>query len=407
MKKIVLINSYSDNNKGDLGIILGTISLLSKIIDNPNISAISSFEKKDPFFKSEHIELAKYVSHIAPTPLGRVYPKSTISKFFKVVNDFLLFESLLILPSRISKMFFLRMYPEFYNTIKHAELIISKGGSFICNRDNIIDKIRLRRELTIFRLCNKLKKEVVVLGQSIGPVYGRHQIKMVNKTLKLCKKVVLREDICLQKYHQLFQDVNYVIGYDMAFTLKLETNDEKVTEKAKIIGVTVKTYDSAEQNKTYINLIVNILENLYSKYKCKFHFIPHVTIDDDLEQAFNIFNKCTDSLKDNINLDQGNYSIDELLNIYKGLDCLIGTRLHSTIFSIVVNTPVINIAYHGTKAQGVFKTVGMKSNQFEIDSSTSEIINRVSELLINKPDYTDLIKAIEAHNEKIIRSIIE
>lgn len=407
MKKIVLINSYSDNNKGDLGIILGTISLLSKIIENPQISAISSFEKKDPFFRSEHIELAKYVSHIAPTPVGRVYPKNTMNKFFKVVSDFLLFESLLILPSRISKMFLIRRYSEFYNTIKDSELIISKGGSFICNRDNIIDKIRLRRELTIFRLCNKLNKEVVVLGQSIGPVYGKNQIKMVNKTLKQCKKVVLREDICLQKYHQLFQDVDYVIGYDMAFTLDPGISHEKSTEKTKVIGVTVKMYDSIKHNQTYINLIVNVLENLYSKYKCKFHFIPHVTIDDDLEQAINIFNKCSDSLKDNINLDQGNYSINELLNIYKGLDCLIGTRLHSTIFSIVVNTPVINIAYHGTKAQGVFKTVGMESNQFEIGSSASKIIDRASELLINKSDYTDLIKAIETHNERIIRSILK
>lgn len=407
MKKIVLINSYSDNNKGDLGIILGTISLLSKIIDNPMISAISSFEKRDPFFESEHIELAKNVGHIAPTPVGRVYPKSIVNKFFKVVNDLLLFEILLILPPRILEMFLSIRHSEFYNTIKESDLIISKGGSFICNRDNIIDKIRLRRELTIFRLCYKLKKEVVVLGQSIGPVYGRHQIKMVNKTLKRCRKVVLREDLCLQKYNQLFQDVNYVIGYDMAFTLDPGISHEKSTEETKVIGVTVKTYDSNEQNQIYTNLIVNVLENLYTKYKCRFHFIPHVTIDDDFEQAINIFDKCNDALKENINLDQSNYSISELLNIYKDLDCLIGTRLHSTIFSIVVNTPVINIAYHGTKAQGVFKTVGMESNQFEIDSSASKIIGRVSELLVNKPDYRDLIKTIESHNEKIIRSIIE
>ena len=50
--KIVLIHCYSDNNKGDLGIILATIQLLRAATPSVTITAVSTFEEKDPYFTS-------------------------------------------------------------------------------------------------------------------------------------------------------------------------------------------------------------------------------------------------------------------------------------------------------------------------------------------------------------------
>ena len=64
MKRVVLINSYSDRNKGDLGIILGTINIIKSKYPNCKIDAISSFASDDNWFYSEHIELKKYINKI-------------------------------------------------------------------------------------------------------------------------------------------------------------------------------------------------------------------------------------------------------------------------------------------------------------------------------------------------------
>ena len=64
MKKILLINSYSDNNKGDLGIILGTINNIRKVDKSCEINAISSFSKGDIYFNTEHEELKKYINKV-------------------------------------------------------------------------------------------------------------------------------------------------------------------------------------------------------------------------------------------------------------------------------------------------------------------------------------------------------
>ena len=141
MKKIVLINSYSDNNKGDLGIILGTIKTLKESNQNCEISAISSFAKKDIFFKTEHEELKKYVTKIVPTVIGRVDNKSLLGKIIKVMTDYFKIFFINFSPKFLLKIYLKMFHKEILSEILSSDLIISKGGSFLCNRDNYIDKI--------------------------------------------------------------------------------------------------------------------------------------------------------------------------------------------------------------------------------------------------------------------------
>ena len=41
------------------------------------------------------------------------------------------------------------------------------------------------------------------------------------------------------------------------------------------------------------------------------------------------------------------------------MDAFIGTRLHSTIFSMRAGVPAIGLVYHGTKTQGIFEKIGV------------------------------------------------
>lgn len=408
MKKVVLINSYSDRNKGDLGIILGTINIIKSKYPNCRIDAISSFTSEDNWFETEHIELKKYINKIFPNVIGRVHKKSFIGKLYVVVRD--------IIKSFIIEFFpiwFLDIYLNIFHSqtqkiIKKSDLIISKGGSFLCNRDNYIDKLRLQRELMIFRICLRYNKNIIIWGQSIGPIYGKRDLMRIKDILKKMKFVVVREELCLSKYNTIFKDLNNIIkGHDLAFNL----TGEKILKFNKSISIndncnvafTLKNYKNEYSNNLYFNILKNIIIHLNNNYDCTFHFVPHVTIDDDILQVKRFVSLISKSIpKNRILIDENEYSIKDLLKIYKSKDLLIGTRLHSTIFALTTNTRVINIGYHATKAKGVFNDIGLGEYQFELEDSTEKIISQIDHLLSINFDFSEKLKQIRSDNNDIL-----
>tara|TARA_B100002051_G_scaffold241835_1_gene246611 strand:- start:1682 stop:2917 length:1236 start_codon:yes stop_codon:yes gene_type:complete len=407
MKRVVLINSYSDRNKGDLGIILGTINIIKSKYPNCKIDAISSFASDDNWFYSEHIELKKYINKIFPNVIGRVHKKSIIGKLYIVIRD-------------IVKSFFIEFFPIWFldiylsifhsqtkKIIKKSNLIISKGGSFLCNRDNFIDKLRLQRELMIFRICLRYNKKIIIWGQSIGPVYGKRDLLRIRNILKKMKLVVVREQLCLSSYNFIFKDLkNIIIGHDLAFNLPnekiLKLNKAILLKDKCNVAFTLKNYNSESNNKKYFEILKNIIDHLNNNYDCTFHFVPHVTIDDDVLQVKRFVSLISKSIsKNRIIVDENEYSINNLLEIYKSKDILIGTRLHSTIFALTTNTRVINIGYHGTKAKGVFNNIGLGDCQFDIDDPMNKIIHQINNLLADNFDFSEKLKQIRSENNNI------
>lgn len=408
MKKIVLINSYSDRNKGDLGIILGTINTIKSKFSDCTIDAVSSFSYKDEWFHSEHIELKKYINKIYPTIIGRVYAKSFVGKIFMVIKDII--KSIII---EFSPMWFLNIYLKmFYNqtrkVIISSDLIISKGGSFICNKNNFIDKLRLSRELAIFRLCLRYNKKIIIWGQSIGPVYGKIDLFRTRNLLKKIHLIILREELCLLSYNNLFNGLNNIkIGNDLAFNLEYKKSfkeNKPIHKKEKCkVAFTLKNYNNVNSNNLYFSLLKKIIYHLNKNYNCIFHFVPHVSIDDDLNQVKKFVEPLFATIdKNKIIVDENEYSINELLKIYETKDILIGTRLHSTIFALSTNTRVINIGYHATKAKGVFNKIGLSNFQFDIDDPTDGILPKIDELLMSEFDFSKKLQEIKTENRNII-----
>ena len=407
MKKILLINSYSDNNKGDLGIILGTIHNIKKVDKSCQINAISSFSNGDIYFNTEHEELKKYINKIYPTIFGRVFQRNIFLKFLNVLNG-IFFDIFITFSNKIIFRFYCKLFfKQIYDVVNESDIIVSKGGSFLCNKPYLVDKLRLHRELLIFKFCQKLDKPVFIFGQSIGPVYGYFSKKNLISVLKKNKLNILRERQCVSEYPEIFESLsNIIFGHDLAFSLNSNVKKSRSIDEIINIGITVKTFDTDEKNKKYMDLIVNLISYINKHYKCKFHFIPHVTIDDDIIQSNLIFSKLDNNLKSKCFVDKNNYTIDELLSIYRDKSLLIGTRLHSTIFSLVVNTPVINIGYHGTKAKGVFADCQLQDYQFEINDDKFLIQKSIKKLLENNFDFSKKLDEIKLDNLRMTKKII-
>jgi colanic acid/amylovoran biosynthesis protein len=201
--------------------------------------------------------------------------------------------------------------------------------------------------------------------------------------LTRCSAVVLREDVCIDSYDYIkLPNIRYVSTDIAFFTKNIELPTNLIIPPDRMsIGMTIKNVE-ASLNQDYINMFVDTINYCVSKYKAKIYIFPHVTIDNDIDNSFEVYKRLPDAVKQHVVVFGDDYHALHLKNIYKKMTFFIGTRLHSTIFALSENVPSVCITYHGTKALGVFKTLGMKEYVL-IRYSGRELINVFDKLIEN------------------------
>ena len=138
-------------------------------------------------------------------------------------------------------------------------------------------------------------------------------------------------------------------------------------------------------------MFVDTIKYCVSEHNAKIYIFPHVTIDNDIDNSFEVYKRLPDSVKQHVVVLSDDYHALHLKNIYKKMSFFIGTRLHSTIFALSENVPAICITYHGTKALGVFKTLGMEEYVL-IRYNGVELMNVFDKLIKNNLKIKDDLK---------------
>lgn len=136
---------------------------------------------------------------------------------------------------------------------------------------------------------------------------------------------------------------------------------------------------------------------LKTKYNATFYIFPQVINrsqfgDEDLKLAKKIYAELDSDLKDCVQLIEGNFESIDLAKTYGQMDFFIATRLHSSIFSVNQNVPIVNISYHGTKSEGTFELLNYSENVIRITEITPD-------LLISKS--VEVIKSLELIAKKL------
>ncbi|NCP84871.1 MAG: hypothetical protein GW823_08240 [Bacteroidetes bacterium] len=397
--KYTLINCYSDNNKGDSGIILSTVELLKEFDSNADIVGVSTYNFSDNFFHTEHEFLKSKIS-VLPSIFGELNigsKKGIIHKNIRFFYDSIRLFVFLAFPKSWKKIKTLIFSKEENETIKRLELsdyVISKGGSFICNENDIREKIALVRFIYIFILAFKLDCKVVILCQSIGPVYGKLSIKIINYLIAKCEIVVLREKVCIDEYPYLnLKASNVVVTNDIAFyldTKNVAPNLIPIDNEAVNVGFTIKGV-SKKSSKAYLTMMVDGIKHCVDKYGAIVHIFPHVTIDNDVEVSYQVHKMLDDKYKSKVFLYNEDYNAPELKSIYSSMNYFVGTRLHSTIFAMGEFVPSICISYHGTKSAGIFANYGLERYSLT-EYSSENLIQKLDDLVINKDEIVSIIK---------------
>lgn len=432
--KYSITHCYTDHNKGDAAIIISTAQLIRNSDPNASINMFSTFGPNDSQYHDEHEFIKPFSDNFFPGMFYQPRPiflESDTSRIFHFLWIFIKFSILLITKKKfVINCFFNSVEREGISEFLDSDIIISKGGSYITTQNKSLrQSFSLITMLYPFFLANRYKKKIFIFSQSLGPVKGNFNQWLMKKALNKIQNIYLREDFCIEEYSEIKKLENshsFKIIPDTAFYLQNEMNLEKTNvdiDCSKFnVGITLvdhafKYINNSQQRDKQINAykksIIATINHLIEQKDAYIHIFPQVIsanshlghndirISKEIESIFiNL------GLGDRVKYHFSDFNPMQLRNLYSKMEIFIGTRLHSVIFALSMNVPSINIAYHGTKSQGILASIkGFEDRVISINNICPDtLIEQVDDLCIKK---SELRNALKEENILIKTKLIE
>ncbi|MGM7683415.1 polysaccharide pyruvyl transferase family protein [Cytobacillus sp. Hm23] len=359
--KIGIVGNYGNNNNGDEAILLGIIQQLTTHFD-VNRQDITVFSDNPDFTKQ------KYGTQAA----SLYYKKGSAVKTL-------------------------------LHTVKHNRKVMKGLDVVIIGGGGILMDL-YKREAPLFGTYGLLGRfygaKVIVYGCGVGPLntsIGRLFIRLLTRAAdsvsvrdpqskELLRKIGVKKDID-------------VIG-DPAFSITPERT-HKSSEKVKKIGVTSLPYYNLkywpeandEKYEMYVNGMAQNLDALIKEKGVDITFFS-TKFPQDVWMTQEIYNRM--KYKDHATVIDEHLQPHQLINICAEQDVVIGTRLHSIIFSYLVETPSIGVAYHH-KVEHFMKMIDQENACIPIDNLSSKdtiFLSSVNEMEQNWKQTETVVKKI-------------
>lgn len=412
MKKVIIIPACTDLNRGDQALVWEAAYLIKDALysDPVNIKIVDygmNVEDRKRQSQQTQEEGFSVIRNIVENPKrilssssNRIHTKKTdiIQVGFLALIDFIRHLIVLLMPNKklFSFLFKDKGLVNGFNELYSADVFVIKGGGFLHTYGKLGDLYYLWFGLYYVLFAKRLGKKVIMLPNSIGPITGKLNKLFIKYVFKKIDLIYVREKVSLKCLNDL--DIfNVRFAFDLGYYARPYENriSSSVISDSSLmkrkVGITVRPYrfpkstDPKEQYKKYIEAFVSFCNK--NKENNIFYFIVQVkgpsahetdriAIDDIVCGLIDV---------DYIIIDNDmNYK--ELLEVYAEMDFLIGTRFHSVIFSQLMNTPAIAIAYGGNKTRGIMQEIGLEEFVEDIENLSCEKIEGCFKSLLEQQD---------------------
>ncbi len=419
--KVVIVPACTDLNRGDQALVWEAAYLLENALEGSIDVSIVDYgnNEEDREKQSKQTKKAgfKVLRNIVENP-KRIISESTVHSsklgiFFAgllAVIDFIRHFLILCFPSEL---LFKILFPnkEHQNTfrvLKKSDSIVVKGGGFLHTYGKLGDLYYLWFGLYYLLLGKRLKKKLIVLPNSIGPITGVTNRLFTKWVLNKCDLLYVRERVSLKfcqeigvKSAQYAFDLGYYAEENSPSDINKKLVDEcifKLSTDKTNVGITVRPYrfpsaqDPAERYDNYIQSIASFCND--NKESCAYHFIVQVQGPSAHETDMIAINDVVSKLKSDVEFTVIDVDINykEIMSVYDKLDFLIGTRFHSVIFSQVQGVPAVAIAYGGNKTHGIMKEIGLHEYVVDINEISAEALQSI---------FTNLAQSTSEYKKKL------
>lgn len=302
-------------------------------------------------------------------------------------------------PDRTKELYNVEAYDRFklgevIKAIKKSDMLISGGGTLF---QDVTSKKSIWYYLGIILLAQIMGKEVCVAYQGIGPLntplYRNMTKKILNK--KSVKLVALRDEQALDFAKDLgVSSDKLMLSSDMIFmseppakerALKiLRDNVHNYEEGQKLIGFSIRAW----QDKDRTDAFAELADKLVEKYNAKIVFFPfHKPKDAEISKI--VMHKMKH--EESAFLMPNRYLPSEILGTMGLMNLNIGVRLHSLVFSAVMNVPTLGISYD-PKIDGFLEMINMKPVCTYDNIDINRILRESEKTMDEGFDYSDKIE---------------
>jgi len=276
-----------------------------------------------------------------------------------------------------------------------AELVISSGGGFL----NEVFRKDLLPRLFEIAMIKRMRKKLMLYGQTIGPFYSRSIKLLVSLILNHVDIISVRDEGSRRILTELGVDKPPIfLTSDEAILLpsadatrvkQILSGEGIALGNNPVIGITARTwfhlhpYQNLEIAKkkfeNYKQVIASSADFLVENLDAEILFIPMQTLskhpyDDDRNIALEIKSKMNRRDKANIIMNQ--YRPEEIKGIIQNTDLLIGTRFHSLLFAATTGVPIVSISYW-FKIDDFMRVMGQEKYNCDInDITVDDLINK-------------------------------
>jgi colanic acid/amylovoran biosynthesis protein len=270
-------------------------------------------------------------------------------------------------------------------TIAEADIAVVKGGASLYSYGGIRGNLDCIRFAFPLALAQALGKTVIAFGQTIGPVRGLASRYFMQRSLARFTRLYVRDELSANLAKQLGSPSSLMP--DPAFYLYEPDSAPKASPAGSPVrlGVTVRPVSTDRDRQAhYERTIIESIEAFCADRPTEVLFLPQVTTphprNDDLPTCRRV---CAQLKRpQSRRVVEGELTVAEIMDQYATMDLVLATRLHSAILSLDKGTPVTVIDYHGHKARGVFRMIGLERLVHSMQEMSPESIRqRLEELL--------------------------
>ena len=417
MKKYVISNGWSDDNKGDSAIVDGLIRTLSKN-ESAEFTVVSSFSADSPHYVSSagHLQ-SRHRIRLLPNPVFHRCPMRRMGKRRRLAD---LAKSIVLLMSpRLGALLLSEKQRESIAALRSADCVIGKGGHYLFGSGDLRGVATLYFNAYTLILAKRLGARTALSANSVGPFVGKWVAALARYCFSTLDAIQVRESESLRVLGRLGIS-RAKETFDTAFVIDSECLSTGESLPGEYVVLTARQWDfpyasegASERYKKYLEALTKSAV-FFAQNGFSIVLAPQVVGPTALEDD-RVVNRL---LKERIHaegfsstiLDQ-DYSPGQLKCIYQNARFLIGTRFHSVILALAGGTPVIAISYHGPKAPGIMAQLGLSEYVLDIDTIGVEGILEKCSLLIEREAelrfrIADGVRAIEDKVNRDVKDLV-
>ena len=407
--QIAITNTWHDDNKGDCGIVVATISLLRSRYPQAKFTLVSMFAQNSPFYSQGHRHLQQLFPElsIVPSPffshdtLEQTSAYQKLAKFFPIPQSLLYLK--LPLPTQHLGL----------QALRNADLIVTSGGQYLRGSSNQYKSLYVfYRLLYPLLIAQKYQIPYLFFSQSFEFKAGN---RVDNRLIKsVCDRSVAvwaREPLSYQALQTLgVSPPKISLVPDAAIAITPSKSDlvksliaQHKLDSSPFWVVTVK--DCQSHTASLLAQMTQLIEQLFDRrLLSQLVLISNSHGPTTAENDRLVTQQLARNLgKKSVAVIEADLTPNELAAIYGDAEFAIGTRFQSLILALAEGTPVYGISYAGHKVKGLMTMLGMP----ELCSSVENLDANMMMQQIEALDFNKLSQEVSRQVELLQQQLTD